>query len=124
MVEGDGEQVPSQLIAEMAVNILSSSNQAAASLKLYDASYKVLEESSTVNVTGSYDPSQVHHVVIKLDVDNQTFDVCVNNAVLLSGRPFSSSAATDVSRVELLLPSTVTEAFPSVFVLDECRVSF
>lgn len=122
--DGYGEIVPAQLIAGMEVRVLSSDDEAAAVLKLFDGSYKVLEGALTVDIAGSYNPSVAHTVVITLDLDTQTFSVCLGASELLSGRPFASSAGADIERVEFLMPATLTEAFPSVFVLDRIRMAY
>lgn len=118
-----GETIPQHLIAGMAISVRSESGDAALSLKLFDGSYHRREGDSYVRIEGSYDPGKAHFVHIEVNMDTRKYSICIDDNVVVSHKAFLSSGFTDLYKLCFFAPPTITEAFPSVYVVDDIRIT-
>jgi hypothetical protein len=119
-----GAIVPAQLIAGPTINVLSTTDRLAVSLKLYDSAYHLLHPGSgtTERLGGSYDPRAAHEVLIVLDLDSARYSVCINGTRVSANRPFELTNFGELGRVQFFMTPTITEAFASRYVVDQVRI--
>ena len=121
--EAHGEVIPQDLIAGMAIAVLSGKGNAALSLKLYDDAYHLRDGSSYTQLTGTYDPGMAHSIHIELNLDTGKFSICVNDEVVVSNKAFLDANFTNLHSLQFFAPATITEAFEMVFVVDDIRIT-
>ena len=119
-----GAIVPAQLIAGPTVNVLSTTDRHAVSLKLYDSAYHLLhsETGTSDRINGSYDPGNAHEVLIVLDLDSKRYTVCIDGTRVSANNTFESTDFGELDRVEFFMTPTITEAFASQYVVDEVQI--
>lgn len=118
-----GEIVPEYLIAGIAISVRDSTGKAALSLKLYNSAYHFRVGESYTPLTGSYDPSTSHFVHIELNLDTRKYSICIDNQAVASNKPLFTSDFEDLHSLKFFAPSTITEAFQMVYVIDEIRIT-
>ncbi|TKJ33687.1 MAG: hypothetical protein CEE38_20090 [Planctomycetes bacterium B3_Pla] len=118
-----GEIVPSPFIAGMSISVRSTDNEAALVLRLYDGAYHLAQGGSYLRLTGSYDPSTAHDIHIELDLDMERYCICIDGEVLVSDEPLLASNFTDLHALQFQTPQTITEAFESVYIVDDIRIA-
>ena len=118
-----GAVVPPYLISGTVFSVRSAEDKRALAVKLFAGSYHLREGSSYSPLVGLYDPSSVHFVHIELNLDTRTFDVCINDEVVASNEPFLQSDFSNLHSLHFFAPQTVTEAFPSEYVVDDMRIT-
>jgi hypothetical protein len=118
-----GEIVPEHLIAGVAISVRSAEDNIAFSLKLYDGSYHLLEEGSYVRLTGTYDTSTAHSLHITMDLDTSKYSICINDEVVAADKAFQDEDFTNLHSLKFIDPQTITEAFDSIYVVDDIRLT-
>lgn len=117
-----GEVVPEHLIAGIAIAVLSTEDNMALNLKLFDGSYHLSEGGNYNRLSGSYNPGASHKVHIKLDMDERKYSICIDGEAVASNNNFTDNSFSNVSKVRFFAPATVTEAFPMTYIVDDIRI--
>jgi hypothetical protein len=118
-----GEVIPLHLIAGTTISVRSSKNKAALVMTLYEGSYHLLQGNTSTRLAGSYDPGRAHTIHIELNMNTKKVSLCINNQLVISNRDFSASGFEDLHSLQFYSPATITEAFESVYVVDDLRMT-
>ena len=118
-----GETVPGHLIAGIAIAVLSAEGNFALSLKLFDGSYHLREGDNYNKLSGSYNPGAKHMVHIKIDMDERTYSICIDDEAVASNKNFEDGNFSNVGMVRFFAPGTVTEAFSMTYAVDDLRIT-
>ncbi len=117
-----GEVVPSYLIAGMSISVRSATEKAALLLKLYDGSYHLREGDSYVRLNGAYDPNTAHSIHIELNLDTRKFSICIDDEVVASNKALFEDF-TNLHALRYWATPTITEAFESIYIVDDIRIT-
>ena len=118
-----GETISEPSAAGMAISIRSEKGHAALALKLFDGSYHRSEGDSYVRIDGSYNPGAAHFVHIELNLDARRYSICIDGNVVVSHKAFLSSGFSDLNKLCFFAPPAILEAFPTVYVVDDIRIT-
>jgi hypothetical protein len=117
-----GEIISEPMIAGMAISVHSAEGDVALALKLYDGSYHLKEGGSYVRIDGSYDPGMAHFVHIELNMDTGKYSICIDEEVVVATKEFLGNFA-NLHALKFWVAPTITEAFPTAYVVDEIRMT-
>lgn len=118
-----GETIPSYDFAGVIVSVRSEGGFAALSMRLYDGAYHLSEAGSYTQIVGSYDPAAAHSVHIELDLDTRKYLICINDEEVVSDKTFASASFDSLYMLKFYTSPTILEAFGSVYVVDDIRVT-
>ncbi len=118
-----GAVIAPGLIAATAISLRSTDDLAAAVLRLSDDTYQLVEGASFVPLTDSYDPGTAHFVHIELDLDARRATICIDDALVAVNREFWQGEFEDLHALRFLAPPTITEGFPTSYVVDDIRIT-
>ena len=109
-------------IAAMSISVRSTEGNAALIMKLYDGSYRLKEGGSYIPIVGSYDPNTPHFIHIELDMDAGEYSICIDDEMVVAMKAFLGDF-TNLHALHFFVAPTITEAFPTVYVVDDIRIT-
>jgi len=118
-----GESIPDIDCAATQISVQSKEGHSALFLILHHDSYHLHEGGAFVRIDGSYDPSTAHFVHIEVDLDTRRYMICINEKVVASNKAFIDNDFTNLHTLKFTLGQTIMESFPTVYVVDEIRMS-
>ncbi|MCH7840686.1 MAG: hypothetical protein IID38_10695 [Planctomycetes bacterium] len=118
-----GAVIPPYLIAAPRISARSAEDTKALMLRLYAGSYHLDEATSSVPVSGSYDPGAAHFVHVELKLDSRRFALCINDQVVAFNQTLFYGDFTNLHSLQIVAPQTITEAFPAEYVVDDIRIA-
>ena len=118
-----GEAISEPFIAGMSISVRSEDGPAALIMRLYDGSYHLREDDTYVRMEGSYDPSTPHFVHIVINMDTRKYSIYIDSEALVIGKDFLSVDFTDLHMLNFWVTPTITEAFPTVYIVDDIRIT-
>lgn len=121
--DAHGAQIAQPLIAGAVVAVLADNGALAFNMKLYDGAYHLLHSNPPSRLSGSYDPATAHAVHVALDLDRKVFSLCIGGQAVVTEAAFLDSNFDALHALRYFLPATVTEAFPTEYVVDEIRIT-
>jgi hypothetical protein len=118
-----GTEIPGYLIAGLGITIMSTTEQPALSIKLFDSAYHHREADTFQILPGAYDPSVPHFVHIELDLDERNYSICIDQEVIAANFPLLTQGFGELRSLRFISPAQITEAFDMSIVLDEIRIT-
>ena len=107
----------------MQISLRSSTGKAALILKLYEGAYQLNEGGTYTTLNGSINPGLVHLMHIQLNMDSKKYSICINGEVVVKNKNFLSAEFEDFEALKFYLNAEITEAFESIYLVDDIRIS-
>ena len=118
-----GQVIPSHFIAGMEISVRSKNNKAALILRLYDGSYHLKEGDSYVQISGTYNPDTAHNIHIELNLNTRKYSICIDDEVVILNKALLVNDFDELHTLHYFLAPTITEAFQSIYITDDIRIT-
>jgi hypothetical protein len=118
-----GLPVPQYLISGTGIAVMSMESRYALLLRLFGDEYHHRQGDLYVPLSGSYDPAQPHNVRLGVNLDADTYTVCVNDVVIAAEQPFMDAEFHLRRSLSIRMSATITENFAAGFIIDDVRVT-
>ena len=118
-----GEALSEPFIAGVGIYVSSSGGPLALALRLYEDAYYYREGESNVRIDGSYDPGVEHFVHIEVNLDTRKYSICIDGEAVVAEKDFIGDGFADLHALKFLIAPTVTESFPTAYVVDDIRIT-
>lgn len=118
-----GEVISDPFIAGMQISVRSEDGPAALIMRLYEGSYHFKEGDVYIRIEGIYDPSTPHFIHMVINLDTRKYSIYIDGEAQVTQKEFLSVDFTDLYMLNFWVAPTITEAFPTVYVVDDIRIT-